>query len=86
MAAHKFHFLLDVMNDVTLWCTSLGQAFMDGYTLTPNPMDSFNVSLERLKQGLPTKPFTICFETDDEEMAIMFKLRFADWIVDESQI
>lgn len=71
---------------MTFWLDSLDRSFMDGYGLMPNPMDSFNVSLERLKQGLPTKPFTVCFETDDEELAIMFKLRFADWLVDESQI
>lgn len=55
---------------------------MDGYGLMPDPMEPFDVSYEKLMRGLPTMPFTVCFETDDADLAIMFKLRFSDAIVE----
>lgn len=81
MAAHKFHFLLSVMDQVTEWCASLDRGFMEGYGLMPDPMESIDDSLEKMKAGLPTTPFTVCFETDDADLAILFKLRFSDSIV-----
>lgn len=82
MAAHKVHFLLSVMDEVTDWCMTLDRAFMDGYGLMPDPMEEFEISYDKLMKGLPTKPFTVCFETDDADLAVMFKLRFSDAIVE----
>ena len=82
MAAHKVHFMLSVMDEVTDWCASLDRAFMEGYGLMPDPMEEFEISYDKLMKGLPTKPFTVCFETDDADLAVMFKLRFSDAIVE----
>lgn len=82
MAAHKVHFLLSAMDEVTDWCASLDRAFMEGYGLMPDPMEEFEVSYEKLMKGIPTTPFTVCFETDDADLAILFKLRFAEHLVE----
>lgn len=86
MAAHNVHFLLEANEEAINWLLSLGKGFMEGYGLRPDSMEDFEVSYEKLMKGLPSKPFTVCFETDDEELAIMFKLRFADFVVDERDV
>lgn len=68
------------------WLMALDRGFMEGYGLMPDPMEPFDVSCEKMKQGLPTKPFSVCFETEDEELAIMFKLRFADALVEPPDV
>lgn len=60
----------------------LDRAFMDGYGLMPDPMNDVEEDFAAMKAGLPIKPFTVCFETDDKNLAIMFKLRFSDSIIE----
>jgi hypothetical protein len=82
MAKHNIHFLLAANEEIIEWLLSLGFPFMQGYGIRPDPMEEFEVSYEKLMKGLPSKPFTVCFETDDDDLAIMFKLKWADSIVE----
>lgn len=85
MVTHKFHYTSNHSIDVMEWLLSLGMAFMSGYTLAQGPRDTEEEIIAQYAAGLWPRAPTICFSTENDNLAVMFKLKWSDILVDLRQ-